>query len=321
MATRRTTAAGRFQLELDGAACGDLIAAEGGEAVASVVVEAADGEVRKRLGALSFEPLRLTFGAGMAAALYEWIGQWLQGKAQPRNGAVVRLDERFGERERVLFESASIAEVTFPAGDASSKDVAYIALTLQPLSTRREKAAPGTPAGAAAKTAKHKQWLASNFRLTLGDLPTKRVTKVDSVTVRQARELDDETRPRSPQRPDVSDLAVTLAESDAKAFDDWFDEFAIHGRSDDQRDGSLEFLAADLKSVLFTLTLSRTGLTRVRRLGADSGRAAVARVRAEVYCEQVAFDVPDAGNPARPARPARPEARRRAPAARRASKR
>ena len=59
--------AGSFSLEIEGQFAGYLAAAEGGEPVASVVLEPPDATkvVRKHPGAVSYTPILLSFGSTM----------------------------------------------------------------------------------------------------------------------------------------------------------------------------------------------------------------------------------------------------------------
>lgn len=297
MPVKREYSAGKFMLELEGAAAGFLQAVAGGEPYASVISEAVgEGEmVRKHLGPVAYEPIRLSFGAGMGAPLFAWMSEWLTGQQPIHSGAVVFLDYNFKELSRLEFDSAMITEIVFPGLDAASKDNAYLSLSLQPGQTRFSKASSG--AIIPSFGGKIKQLMLSNFRVKIGDLPTKRISKIDAMTVKQTISQGEA---RGLQVPD---LVLTLLEIDANQWFDWFDDFAIKGDTGEKRErgGAIDFLSPDLKTVIFTLNFSNLGIFRISRERHETGAEVVAKVRVELYCEQIAFSgVRDAaGAPAR----------------------
>ena len=56
-----------------------------------------------------------------------------------------------------------------------------------------------------------------------------------------------------------------------------------------EKSGTLEYLAADLKAVLFTLSFAGLGIYRLHRPRLQSGAETVARVTASLDCEQILF--------------------------------
>lgn len=286
--------AGKFTLEIEGKDAGFLDSVEGGEAVASVVAERADagvgtGVVRKHIGDVTYAPLRMELGSGMAASVHERIGNWLQGNAAPFNGAVVFLDYNFREQRRLEFRDARIVEVAFPAMDGGDRTRVHIVLTLQPASTRFDTSSSGTHRGSPAGKSQ-KQPLASNFRLAIRELVTRHVGRVEALVVKQAITVD---FPRDAvlQPLLVPNLVFTLPEADAKDCFDWFDDFVIKGDSQQDRElsGSLEWLAPDGKQVLFKLDFLNLGIFRIQRERSETGVELMARVRVSLYCEQMRF--------------------------------
>jgi T4-like virus tail tube protein gp19 len=115
--------AARFQLELDGVACGFVDSVEGGVVSAEVVSEAPGAEhyVKKHLGPATPEPIALTFGLGLAPAVYGWIADTWNGKGSPRDGNIVFADATFQATQELAFRRAVVASVTFPKLDGSSR--------------------------------------------------------------------------------------------------------------------------------------------------------------------------------------------------------
>jgi hypothetical protein len=213
---------------------------------------------------------------------------------------MVELDYEGAEQRRLTFSQALITEVGFPALDAASKDAAQIALKITPEFTQR---APGSGAKTSASLPKgmQKQWLRSNFRLTIDGLDCTRVNRVEPVIVRQAVAEDQvgELRDyeRQPSALDVGDLVVTLPESDAQNWYAWHHDFVIQGYAGSQfeKTGKLELLASNLKDVVFELAFKGLG---IHRLAAERPQEATAqgisRVRASMYCEELTFAIPTA---------------------------
>jgi len=90
---------------------------------------------------------------------------------------------------------------------------------------------------------------------------------------------------------EIPDLIVTLPVANAKTWVDWHQDFVINGNSsaNKEKNGTLELLGSNLQDVLFTLTFRHLGITRLTRQMPASGEG-VARVKAEMYCEEIAFE-------------------------------
>ena len=91
-------------------------------------------------------------------------------------------------------------------------------------------------------------WLPSNFRLTLGALPTAKVNKVDAFTVKQNFVETPDGQggvTLEPTNLEFPNLAVTLPESQ-RLVRTCSDDFVIEGNSRDDKEltGQLEFLVA-----------------------------------------------------------------------------
>ena len=214
----RPYVSGYFQLVLDGIDAGLLKSVEGGGAKAEVVSETVDSSLfsKKHLGPVSYSPFVMEFGLPMTADLSNWINASWTGKAIARNGAVVQTDQSFVALSQREFTQALITETTFPAFEGGAKQAAYLALTLAPESTRTVKASGNVKLNSKAQ----KAWLASNFRVSIDGLDCSRVSKVDSLTVKQSVVTGDIGKTRLPRRQpgrlEFPNLTITLAESSAK---------------------------------------------------------------------------------------------------------
>jgi len=280
-------------LELEGQSAGFLTTVEGGEPFAPVVNEAVgeSGVVRKHIGPVGFAPIRMSFGAGMSEALYKWMADVLNHNGSAKNGAIVFCDYNFKERWRLIFDNALITEIAFPALDAGSKDDAHFTLTLQPKATRINKASIGSSVpGFGGKKQQH--FSSANFRLKIAGLEAAcvKVNRIDSIIVKQST-TQSESGVTS-EALTIPNVVFTLGEAQAEDFYNWFEDFVIKGNSaqENERTGTLEFLEPSLKTAFFTLTLSNLGILRIQKERIVGEVDVIARVRVELYCEEMAFN-------------------------------
>ena len=179
------TGATRFALELDGnarRAC--PTSAQGGDAVGEVVVDPAgpDGIQRKHLGAVHYTDIVLTCGIGMEPAFWTWLSDTLEGKNEPRDGALRVLDFDGKERERVEFTNGLVTEIGFPALDGASKDALRAHRPHRRRSRSGGSAAAARPPPAASR-ASRRSCRTSACRSTGLDL--KRASRVGPLTIRR----------------------------------------------------------------------------------------------------------------------------------------
>jgi hypothetical protein len=280
--------AGRFYLELDGLPCGFLRSVEGGSVKAEVVTEPPGAEhfLKKHLGTAAPEPLVLTFGLSLAPVVYDWIAEAWNGRRSARDGAIVFTDASLQRRKALAFEAPLITAVTFPTQDGSSKDPCYLAVTIQPEGTNAQKASGKL----AAPAVKAKQWLACNFRVEIGGLDCKRVSKVDAFTVelKAVDQVGDRRDPAVDPKIDFPGLRFTLAESGAATWRAWHEDFVVQGNCDDahEKSGALVVLDPGLKE-LGRVKLEGLGIHRLDSEKVEASKDAVARVVADLYCERM----------------------------------
>src|SRR5262245_60758615 len=78
-------------LHLADAMMGFLRTVEGGEPIGNVVNEPVDpnGVVKKHIDGVTYQPIVMTFGAGMGDALYQWMADTLARKPSAKSGALI----------------------------------------------------------------------------------------------------------------------------------------------------------------------------------------------------------------------------------------
>lgn len=274
----RPFAAGRFFLQLEGAPCGFVQSVEGGAATAEVIQEVgSEFFVKKRLGPLAYEDISLQLGFSMGKPVYEWIAASLRMEAKPVNGAIVLVDQNFEASTEQQFANALVTEVSFPAFDASSKEVAHLTVKITPEQTRNAKASRRVMERL---DRKQKQWVSSNFRLEIDGLDCSKVTRIDPFTVRQAT---------TPGKIEFPNLTITLAELSSETWRAWHEDFVINGNNGEgrERQGKLAFLAPTGRETLLTVSLHGLGIFRFGRERSDASEDKANRVIAELYCERM----------------------------------
>ncbi|MEA2646916.1 MAG: hypothetical protein QOE92_1999 [Chloroflexota bacterium] len=286
-----------FSLDLEGTNAGFIDDVSGGSAYGEVITEqlGADRIARKHIGAVHYEPFTLSFGTAMSQNAYDWISGTLNRKNPRHSGAVVSSDFDFNVQSNVSFLNALLTEVTFPAVDGGSKDSAKMTIKFAPESTKADPVAKGTAQSGKFTTKGQKKWTANNFRLTIGGLDTSKVNHVDAITVKQVvsdpglGELRDFQKQDA--RLDIPNIVVTMSEASAADWFAWHQDFVVRGnnRPENEKSGTLEYLAADQKETLFTLDLKNLGIFRLAPEKAQAGQESIRRVRAEMYCEEISF--------------------------------
>ncbi len=309
----RSSASGNFSLELDGKPCGFLKSVDGGGIKADVISEpvGATGFPAKQIGPPIYEELAIQLGLDLEPAVYDWIAATWSQKFARKDGSVVSSDASRKARSAREFSEALVTETTIPALDASSKDPAFMTIKFAPEVTRSVKATGTIPAP---KNAAQKKWLPANFRLELDGLDCSKVSKIDAFTVKVTsafRQIGDERlSKREPGMVDFPNLSVTIAESGAQTWIDWFEEFVVKGKSDssNEKSGAIVFLSSNRKDELGRVTLHNVGACAMRRGLQQAQQDTIARVTFELYCEWMELRIgPKAADPPQPAPAVRPK--------------
>jgi hypothetical protein len=296
--SQRTYAAGKYGLELGGNMAGWVLSVEGGGAVGEVVTEAVgpDLTAKKHIANIKFEDLKTEVGTEMSRPFYQWIKDTTDGKHPRMDGSVLTANYDFAVTSELTFSQALITEVDFPALDAASKEAAKMTVKFSPQQTRFKQGAGGKVASSSAKIDANalKRWAPSNFRITIDGVDCTRVSKVESVSIKQKVAQDQIGVFREPSKLptafEYSNIVVTLPESSARSWYDWHQSFIIDGKRDqaNEKTGKIEFLSPNMQEVLFTLDLKQVGIFRLTPDKGEPGDA-IRRVKAEMYVERIDF--------------------------------
>jgi phage tail-like protein len=293
----RSYVAGTFQLKLDGVESGFIKSVDGGAITAEVINEAIGPApyVKKHVGPPRYEDFTMEIGLWMARAVYDWIQASLQMNYQRKNGSIVAYDYNLEARSEHEFFNALITEVSFPKLDGASKDQCYMTVKFSPELTRMKKAAG--KATLPPVRASQEMWLASNFRLEIAGLDCTRVSAVESFTIKQTAVSDDigDSRDyrKEPGRIEFPNLTITLAETGAQTWLDWFEDFVVKGNNGDDREktGALIFLAPNRQSEIGRVHFFNMGIFKLAATKGDANQEQIRRVTAHLYCERMEFQI------------------------------
>ncbi|MCG2615975.1 hypothetical protein LZZ85_16885 [Terrimonas sp. NA20] len=141
------------------------------------------------------------------------------------------LEERF-------YQNAGIQEIVLPLMDAVDKNLVKVQVKIRATSVSvKENSGSVNLAGIGRGAAV----VNSNFRLAIGSLPTKRVSKISAIRIASGQ---------------PSSFSIELAESDSKDWQNW-----LTGSSSKREGGSIEWLAANFKDVAFQISLNDIEIT------------------------------------------------------------
>jgi phage tail-like protein len=283
-----------FILEIEGKPAGRFFGFTGGTAKGEVVTEhsADSSRTRKHIASVKYQDMVLKCGTGMSRDFYEWLGGTFAGTPSRRTGAVIGLDHNQAPTARLDFRDALVISLSLPELDASSKDSAYLTVSISPESTFRSE--PGTKAEMGVYvSALPKAWNAGNFRLKIDGFETEcaRVTHIDSLTLGRKLAEDNVGNFRTPIKVPTSvefpNLYIRLPETSADKLYKWYEGFIVEGRSD-EKSGSLEFFAPSLSQAYFGLDF--TGLGPFQVTGSSGLRTKTSLpITFALYCESMKF--------------------------------
>ncbi len=297
----RTYVGGRFSLDIMGANAGFLKSFSGGGAVADIVQANAPREATtaKQVVNTGYSDIQFQIGVDLGKPAASWIMDSFNNTSPvglDREGAILVLDMDGKARRRVDFTEGYITELKFPDLDAQQREVGFLSVTISPGTV--DLNLKGNNKIVEPVSTKQKQWLTSNFRFRLGDLPCGRVTKIENVKItRQLAEVqvgEGREVQVSTLRPEYSNLTLTINAIDLEPWALWYQNFLVEGQNADadELDGSIELLDRDLKKVLGTIELKGVGMKAFHPFPSeDSASESVKRFKVELYVEEMALNL------------------------------
>jgi phage tail-like protein len=293
----RTYAAAHFALELDGKdEVGLFRSVEGGDLKTDVMTyqNGANYDRWRQLGKPKFGDIKVQIGMSMSKPFYDWLANFFDGKAERKNGAIVAADFYYKERARREFTQAMIKEMTFPKLDGQDKNPTYmsIAMAVEGIVFKKgEGRQVNPPAG----FNQQKLWTASNFRFRLDgfEAPCRRVSKIDSFTVKQnivEYHAGSMRAPiKTPSQIDFPQISFYVPEADAQPFMDHFTKRGVNGEVPGRLTGMIQTFDNDNRD-LFTLSFYGADICNVQPDKSDSASEEIKQVKIDLYTESMKFE-------------------------------
>ncbi len=293
--SQRSYVSGNYFLTLDNTQCGFVKAFDGGNIGAEVINEPSGPSyyIKKHIGQPKYEDITTLIGFSMNKTVYEWIQDSWSMKHTRHSGSIVSMDYNLDAKSERQFTEALLTETTIPACDGSSKEPSYISITFAPELIRT--ADPKAVDTKSISKNDQKIWIPSNFKLAIDGLDCNKVSKIDSFTIKQMAVNDaiGDARDyqKEPGKLEFPNLRITISEVSAKSWIDWHNDFVIQGNNDEskEKNGTLTFLAPNLKDVLATITFYNLGIFNIASDKSEANSDQIKRITAELYCERMEF--------------------------------
>ena len=213
-AQKRSYSAGRFAFTLDG------------ETLFLGTVKGLPGKSSRNT------PITMEIGMGMGKGMVDWINLFFKSNHLPKTGVIHACNAKYESMATRELINMHITEVSLPQLDGSSKDPCKMTIKLAPEEVHYKKGDGLVVSGEVGD--KHKDWLAANFRVEIGGLPAKRVTKVESFTIKQkvlrTRSGPRRTATQHPSKLEIPNLKLTISAADIGPWQKWHKSFVIDGK-------------------------------------------------------------------------------------------
>jgi hypothetical protein len=281
----------RYALDLEGQLAGPISSLESGfiSGLTSEQIQSRSPYPKKHLATIVYEDIAIECGHTMSPAFFLWIQQALAGQSPQKSGGILTTNLANQIIDRKNFADAVLTEVTFPALDRAVVTPASLGIKMKPgqISYQAGSGQIGFP-----PTGKRGGWLASNFRINIEGLEQAcaHAVRVEPLTwkqpVNQGQVGTRRSELSSLGQIQTPNLILTIPQSQAGPFTQWFYQFVVQGKASDneERSGTLEFLATDLQTILFTLNFGHLGIFRMSPVP-QSQNSPVPLVTVAMYCE------------------------------------
>lgn len=294
----RTYAAAHFGLALDGITeVGLFRSIEGGNVKADVMTyqSGAIYDKWRQLGKPKFEDIKLQVGMAMSKPFYLWIKQFFEGSPSRKNGAIIAADFYYKERARREFTNALMNELVFPKLDGADKSAAFMGVGFA-VEGMVFKPGDGRKMVTSVGWQPQKLWTACNFRFRLDgfEAACKRVTKVDSFTVKMnvlEYHAGGHRAPiKTPSPIDFPNINFYVPESDASLFLAHAQKRIIQDKANQPGllTGMIQTFDNEMGD-LFTLQFSGAEIVSVTPDKSDSTSEEIKMVKIELFTEKMDF--------------------------------
>ena len=290
----RSSTAGRFAVTVDGTAVSFLKKFEGFNYEGDIVANDMGPQLfqSKHMANFKYSPGKFTVGAGMGKGMWNWIKAAFEKGYVRKNGSIVSGDFDYNARTEMSWQDGLITSVTIPKFDASAKDAIYLEVEVE---AERVRIAKADGKITAQYGTKQKAWLAPNFRLEIGGLPTDRVSTIDAMTWKCSIATDHtgihREHAKVPAKVTVPECKFTVSAADygpwADAARKWFVDGAhLEG---DHMQGRIVVLGPDMKTTMAALELHNLGFKSFKSGAKEANSEKVDRLEIEMYMEGLTF--------------------------------
>ncbi len=296
MANERSASGGRFILDINGERAGIIKSFQGFDYQMEAIVHDLGAEIgqMKSVGNLKYTPCKFQTGLGIGRELYEWIKSAFDKNVQTKSGTFTAGDFNYKATSSIDFQDALITSVVIPALDATSKEQGYLTVSCEAERVRHMKGNGADIRGAVG--VKQKAWTLANFRFTMGDLPTGRTSKIESIELKCAVIEDRIGSNREPTKHaakvTIPDLTFEISAADmpkwAEKAEDWF----VRGNCEAAHElqGSIEFLDPTLGKTIGSIELKNCGFLSFELPESKANAETVKRFKVKMYVEGMVFD-------------------------------
>ena len=279
----------RYGLRLDGKYLGNIHSFSGGTTQAKTSKSSTRAVAKKNVSVLTNEPLAVEVNSLLAIDFYDWVTETLDERGDSRDLELLALDVRGKIFMTRHYSDANIRNVTFPTLDASSKKSANLSVTVH-----YDQVHIGKGGGTVKSKAKGKsQWMASNFRVEIGNLPCERVAKIESLSwsIPIVQSNIGSQRLGNLQvlgKPEVSNLTLHISMLDLKPWQNWFDEF-VKGElaMSSEMSGRITFLGPKQQKELASVELQNIGGVALKHGKLEANKESMMRFEVGLSVERL----------------------------------
>jgi len=225
----------------------------------------------------------LVFDVAYGSPVDSWLKDLVSGKTTFKDGAL--FSGVIPPQQELGFSTASLVSVTVPTLDASSTAPALLRAAVMPQQVGQAALASGP--GSALQI-----WPMSSFRLSIGNLETRRTVRIESFTIGSAAG----TSPAFPAPPNgppqISNLLVTFMDDPSRPATNWlawYDDFVLRGNNDDKHEQTLTLelgMPMGIGPAALTLKGYGVGIVALRTLPPLPG-SPYRQLQAELYVERM----------------------------------
>lgn len=301
MATVVTRPTTQYQFEVNGQAVGGLKHFSGLDLQADIVQSGvvADAMPKKHVANVRWSPGLAKVGIHMGKGLHGWIKDSFDKGSAPQSGRFVVADAQGKVQSALDLQGSVLTALTVPACDATSKAAGVFEVAFQADQVKWALGSGEQITKVASRAAK--EWVSSNFKVSIGKLPCARVSKVDAFTwrcsVAQADDLGLRHGTLAPAKVTVPDIKLTMSAADFPAWAEAARQWFVDGKrlDADEMQGRITLLdpTLDEAKALGWIDLINVGFKTFSAPEADpTGKApAVQQFTVELYVEKMAFNI------------------------------